>query len=457
MPRGEAFSTSDAFAVARQYVEDTNATRRRIVVARVDGGTKITHESLLSFCRRHKYPYRAVWRQYRAFKTTGSPTKLPNGSNEDPKTLSVREETALVAYVTELERAGVQATAGMIKTAGSKILSRRRTHRIPSKWYSDWTQKHPDLRPSTAKPVPLKDIPYDTKVKDIKQWFEKAKDLAAKQEITASTCWSADELGTKEGQIWVVMVRKQVDTPPPPHYRSKDSFSLMGGGNAAGDALRPFCILKNWSETDPVTALYYTTLCERKTIFHRSDEGFSNDSIMYNWICQFNRQTWPKAAEVQRLGSPSLEEWFGYPAYTKFSHMMDGLDPNHLNGDMARGNERPRIWRWLVLGGATGRLSIEIIDYCLRFDIQILTLPVHAKQTMHPIRQGPCQYLKTTDLNKLLNIFRNKTEEDFVSAFQYQMEREFSVGHLMSGFDDSGIWPLKGSRVLDYLRRPRNP
>lgn len=91
----------------------------------------------------------------------------------------------------------------------------------------------------------------------------------------------------------------------------------MAGGNAAGDKLQPFCILKNWSETDPITAKYYTTLCEAKTILYISDGGFSNQETIFNWICHFNKLTWRKAAEVQRLGSPSLEEWFGYSAYVK--------------------------------------------------------------------------------------------------------------------------------------------
>lgn len=203
---------------------------------------------------------------------------------------------------------------------------------------------------------------------------------------------------------------------------------MMAGGNAAGDKLRPFCILKNWSETDPITAKYYTTLCEAKTIFYMSDGGFSNQETMFNWICHFNKITWRKAAEVQRLGSPSLEEWFGYSAYVKFTEMMDTFDSNQLNGGMEREDGRPRIWRWLVLGGATGRLSIDIIDYCLRFDIQIPTLPAHSGQRMHSIRQGPCQFLKTQDLNKLLDVFRYQTDEDFVSAFRV------SLRHFMFSF-----------------------
>lgn len=31
------------------------------------------------------------------------------------------------------------------------------------------------------------------------------------------------------------------------------------------------------------------------------------------------------------------------------------------------------------------------------------------------------------------------------------------TGQLMMGFDDSSIWPLEESRVLDYLPRPANP
>ncbi|TLD18002.1 hypothetical protein PspLS_10475 [Pyricularia sp. CBS 133598] len=116
---------------------------------------------------RHQYPYRAVWHQYRALRTIGCPTESVKGSDEDPKVFSDREETALVAYVTELERVGV--TAAMIRSAGSKILANRRFHLVPLKWYSDWVQKHPGVRPSTTKPVPLKDITYDTKVEEIKQ------------------------------------------------------------------------------------------------------------------------------------------------------------------------------------------------------------------------------------------------------------------------------------------------
>ncbi|KAL5868600.1 hypothetical protein ACKVWL_009391 [Pyricularia oryzae] len=73
MPGSEAFSISEAFAVASQ---------------------------------RQKYPYRAVWRQYRAWKATRRPTISAEEGDEDAKVLSDREETALVAYVTALHRAG---------------------------------------------------------------------------------------------------------------------------------------------------------------------------------------------------------------------------------------------------------------------------------------------------------------------------------------------------------------
>lgn len=92
--------------------------------------------------------------------------------------------------------------------------------------------------------------------------------------------------------------------------------------------------------------------------------------------------------------------------------MMDTFDSNQLSGGMEREDGRPRISKWLVLGGATGRLSI---------DIQILTLPAHSGQRMHPIRQGPCQFLKTQDLNKLLDVFRYQTDEDFISAFRVSL------------------------------------
>ncbi|TLS26368.1 hypothetical protein PpBr36_04914 [Pyricularia pennisetigena] len=381
------FSASDATKAARRYIQSTGLARDCAAASRANGGAKITTESLLSFCRRQKYPYNAVRLQYRRLRNTGRPIESNQASDEDPKVLTEKEDAALIFGTT----------------------------------------------------------------------YKKAKALAAEQEITASTCWSADKIGTKEGQIWVLTTRGP-DDPPPPVYRSKHSFTMMAGGNAADDPLPQFCLLKNWSDTEPGADEYYSALCDGETVFWNKHQSFADDGSMYVWIRHFNMCTGPMAAEVQRLGSPSLwRNGLAILQKTPFTHMIDRLDPNQLSSRTARAEKRPRIWRWLVLGGATGRISIDIIDYCLRFDIQILTLPAHSKQLMHPIRQGPCRFLKPRDLNKLLQVFRHDTEDRFVSAFRDEMESGFSEGHLIMGFEDSGIWPLIKKKMLDHLPRPADP
>ncbi|KAI6258795.1 hypothetical protein MCOR03_009035 [Pyricularia oryzae] len=48
MPGSEAFSISEAFAVASQYARETEAARRRMVLARVDGGWYPNHARVSS-------------------------------------------------------------------------------------------------------------------------------------------------------------------------------------------------------------------------------------------------------------------------------------------------------------------------------------------------------------------------------------------------------------------------
>ncbi|KAL8405318.1 hypothetical protein RB596_004252 [Gaeumannomyces avenae] len=276
--------------------------------------------------------------------------------------------------------------------------------------------------------------------------------MAVVQQITASACWNADEvgcrLGCRDGRIQVVIVaKKRHRKPTTVDPANRESCTILGAGNAAGETMPPLCIFKQWPTSD-----WCESGLPEGTTFVRSDTGFNNLEIMLTWIKHFNRHSWPLIAEVQRRGSPSLEEWFGHPADGQFDFLMDRFDQDYLDD----GTPKERIWRWLVLDGFSGHWSIEIIDYCLRFDIQLVTLPPHSTHRMQPLNVGVFTHFKRVHQTVLWEAVQageiSFSRSDFVFSLKRCLEGAFTRGHILTGFEDSGLWPLDRTKVLNPLR-----
>jgi hypothetical protein len=87
---------------------------------------------------------------------------------------------------------------------------------------------------------------------------------------------------------------------------NRETATLIGCGNAVGDAIPPWLIFKvfpslHWSLQNLPDGMR----------FARSDAAFSNADICLEWLQHFNKYSWLKSRKAARTGK-SLVEWFGF-------------------------------------------------------------------------------------------------------------------------------------------------
>ncbi|KAL8296462.1 hypothetical protein RB597_005852 [Gaeumannomyces tritici] len=457
MPENKVISEPVAIGAARRYLRNEQAAQKRAALSRqVTTPKGRPRETFRAFCRREGLPYSSVYKHYRSLKETGSPAVSPLSKGR-PRCLTDAEDTALVAYIVELEKAGVFASIPMIVAGANKLRAMRRPPAPPvnKNWFTRWKKDHGELRTTATDPMEVSRLSWEAQSEETSAWYRRANEMAVAQEITASACWNADEmgarLGCRDGRIKVVIVaKKRHKKPTTLDPANRESCTIVGAGNAEGETIPALCIFKQWPTTD-----WADSGLPGETTFVRSDTGFSNLEIMLTWIRHFNRCSWPLTAGVRRRGLPSIEDWFGYPADRQFDFLMDRFDQDYLDSGMVRSDGYERIWRWLILDGFTRHLSIEIVDYCLRFDIQLVTLPSHSTHRMQPMDVGVFSHFKREQQTVLWEAVQSGevsfSRTDFVFSLKRCLEAAFTRGHIISGFEDSGIWPLNEQRALGNL------
>ncbi|KAL8367559.1 hypothetical protein RB599_003443 [Gaeumannomyces hyphopodioides] len=414
-----------AIKLARKYVEAQAKAAERALLGRECAPIQRKGVgSIRNWSQRHGLPYSSVTRHVRSLQKTGLPTSSFRESGR-PRTLTEAEDAAVVAYVVEAEKAGRPVTKDEICEAATLLRSRRRPPDLAPPhegWYRDWKKKHPELRQTRQQPVEASRLGLEAEVEETERWFERTKEKAREQGVTASAVWNGDEvgcrLGVRDGRLQVVVVaKKKHKKPRTVDPANRESYTLVGGGNAVGDSLPPFVILQQWP-----LAEYEDIDLPGDTTFVRSPTGFSNAAITLAWIRLFNRVSWPLVAAVQALGSPTLEDWFGYQVDGTTNFPMDSFDQDDTREESLQKAHGSRIWRWLILDGFTGHLSIEIVDYCLRFDIQLITLPAHSSHLMQPMDVGVFSHLKHEHQKVLFERVREGevrfTRKDFIDSLK---------------------------------------
>ncbi|KAL8321773.1 hypothetical protein RB597_007854, partial [Gaeumannomyces tritici] len=123
MPRASDKVDTAAAAAARQYHQAAQAFQRRASLSRQATSAKTrVRETLRAFCRRVDLPYSSVHRHYKAILSTGRPvvSERPQGR---PPSLTGAEDAVLLAYVAELERAGVVVSGRMVVARANELRS----------------------------------------------------------------------------------------------------------------------------------------------------------------------------------------------------------------------------------------------------------------------------------------------------------------------------------------------
>ncbi|KAL8410358.1 hypothetical protein RB594_005260 [Gaeumannomyces avenae] len=473
---------SPAVAAAIRFVKSRDARQKRLSLTRDCRGSAATVlESLRAYCIRVKVPFSSVQRHVRAIEKTGRPYASVNRPGR-PGYLTDAEDDALTAWVAALDVAGLPPRKRTVIKAANQLRQLRTPPEAPVKdrFFSTWMNRHPELRFTGTKPVEASRRGFDCQLQEVKDWFKRSEDLAEEQQPVSSGVWNADEMGIRigcrDGRIKVVSLSKKKNTRPEvTDPANRESLTLIGCGNAAGDSLPPFCILSagpyfHWADSD----------LDERTAFVKSETGFSNSNIMMAFMRWFNQHSWASHADVVKQGSPSLEDWFGYGPTTEFKFLLETFDQNDMReGGVYESEGRPKIWRWLLLDGFAGHLGIEVIDYCQRFDIQLNILPSHSTHRMQPMDVGVFTHFKRAHQNVLFDAVERGeisfSRSDFMEALgvnccpaitlipvqsadridrdQPLWKQTFTRGHVLTGFEDSGIWPLNPAKIINDMEK----
>ncbi|KJZ71085.1 hypothetical protein HIM_09504 [Hirsutella minnesotensis 3608] len=159
-------------------------------------------------------------------------------------------------------------------------------------WYRRWIEARPFLRKTTVKVVERDRKSFESAdIANVEKFFSRLKELTEKHRIGASEIWNEDECGIRIGsvreRISVVVVRTTRHRRPEViDPGNRESCTLIGAANAAGDVMPPWMVFKvfpseSWANVDGSGDIR----------FARSDTGFSNREITLDWIRHFNIQT----------------------------------------------------------------------------------------------------------------------------------------------------------------------
>ncbi|KAL8321836.1 hypothetical protein RB593_004087 [Gaeumannomyces tritici] len=172
MPENKVISEPVAIGAARRYLRNEQAAQKRAALSRqVTTPKGRPRETFRAFCRREGLPYSSVYKHYRSLKETGSPAVSPLSKGR-PRCLTDAEDTALVAYIVELEKAGVFASIPMIVAGANKLRAMRRPPAPPvnKNWFTRWKKDHGELRTTATDPMEVSRLSWEAQSEETSAW-----------------------------------------------------------------------------------------------------------------------------------------------------------------------------------------------------------------------------------------------------------------------------------------------
>jgi DDE superfamily endonuclease len=379
----------------------------------------------------------------RAISSLQSPDPIPRWPGR-PRALTNEEDEALVAFVLWLQRGGFPATKSQLVGAANDLRRRRDPEigDLGKMWYSRWLLDHPEVQKTHIKAIKKSRKSFEaSNVENLMTFFDNLKNIINDYRIGASECWNEDECGIRLGclreRIQVLVVRTtRSQRPGVLDPSNRESSTLIGTVNAAGDSIPPWLIFKTfpteaWAEVDADSSIH----------FARSETGFSNSQITLEWLHHFNLWSWRKSAQAQRSGQ-TLEGWFGCNVW-----LRDPATPWAPPFDLppVQRPKEEKIYRLLVIDGFTGHTTLDFIEYCIKFDIIVAVFPSHSTHILQPLDVGVFQPLKNSHQKFLRkSLFEGNlgfSRMDFIASFQAIYDEGFTRHNIISGFEKTGIFP----------------
>lgn len=206
-------------------------------------------------------------------------------------------------------------------------------------------------------------------------------------------------------------------------------MTLIGAGNACGDAIPAYNIFKHWPDES-----WADFKLDKDVRFNQSETAFNNAEIMLDWICHFNKFSFIANAAFMKKGV-DFEDWFGCDETRHNSRLNIALiDPDECEPEQAvRKQTHPdqRIYRLLILDSFSGHHNLELYEYCLMFDIILVFLPPHSSHFLQPMDVGVFQHIKKKHQERLREVVRRGELKFDRSMFVEGLQVSFSLRHTL--------------------------
>lgn len=113
--------------------------------------------------------------------------------------------------------------------------------------------------------------------------------------------------------------------------------------------------------------------------------------------------------------------------------------------------------RLLIVDGHSSHLSVEIVEFCLNHDIDLLCLPSHSTHLLQPLDVGlfsPLKeyYCNLLDLWTRTHPYQAFNKGDFFPLLMQARRQAFTEKNIKSAFATTGIHPYRRQQVLNILQ-----
>jgi hypothetical protein len=337
-------------------------------------------------------------------------------STPKSKNLTSYEESALIQYILDLDSRGFPPRPQGVQEMADLLLSERGESSVGKNWTTNFIKRRTEIKAKFSRKYDYKRAKCEDP-KIIQEWFSLVRNTVAKYGILEQDIYNFDEAGFAMGVIATAKVVTSLEAKSRPKTiqpGNREWVSIIQGVNSYGWALPPFIIFKAQNH---LSAWYEDLGLPDNWVITLSENGWTSNSIGYEWIQHFDRHTNARTVGTYRL---------------------------------------------LILDGHESHVSAQFQHYCTERKIITLCMPPHSSHILQPLDVSCFAPLKLSYGKQIETFVRNQlnhiTKLEFLSAFKEAFKATFTEQNIKSGFRATGLVPYEPQSVLSHLNlRLRTP
>jgi hypothetical protein len=323
--------------------------------------------------------------------------------------LTPYEESALVQYILDLDSRGFPPRPQAVQEMADLLLSERGESPVGKNWTTNFIKRRTEIKAKFSQKYDYKRAKCEDP-KIIQGWFSLVRNTVAKYGILEQDIYNFNEAGFAMGVIATAKVVTSSEAKSHPKTiqpGNREWVSIIQGVNSYGWALPPFIIFKAQNH---LSAWYEDLGLLDNWVITLSENGWTSNSIGYEWIQHFDRHTSTRTTRTYRL---------------------------------------------LILDGHESHLSAQFQHYCAEQKIITLCMPPHSSHILQPLDVSCFALLKLSYGRQIETFVRNRlnhiTKLEFLSAFKEAFKAAFIEQNIKSGFRATGLVPYELQNVFSHL------